>query len=155
VALRAPGQSWYYQGGERKGAQTDTFELWTIDTRRGETELVKRYWNVTAISLGPAGVFGLSHLGVLRKLSGKNFKDFGGSRLYQRVIAVGRNHVWLLGAENELVLVNAKTGAAQEIEAIGSKDVGYDIDTLTDDLAWTAGGKFYRASAETGEVAEQ
>ena len=155
VALRVPGQGGYYQGGERKGAQSDIFELWTLDPRRGDPELVKRFWNMSAMSLGEAGVFGLSHLGVLRKLMGKNFKDFGGPQVCKRILAVGRKHVWLQSAADELILVDAKTGAAKKLEVIASENNAYDIDTVTDDLAFAWNDKFYRVSAKTGEVREQ
>jgi hypothetical protein len=106
------------------------------------------------MSLGPAGVFGLSHLGNLRKLVGKSFRDLGSDRIYQRILAVGRKHVWLQSAADELVLVNARNGAAKVLEQGASEHMAFDIDTVTDDLAWSWNGKFYRVSAKTGEVTE-
>jgi len=155
VALRVPGQGGYYQGGERKGSTSDIFELWTLDPRRGEPELMKRFWNVSAMSIGPAGVFGLSHLGVLRKIKGKSFKDFGSGAIYKQILAVGKSHVWLQSEKDDLVVVNTKTGTAKKLEVIVDDSFAGDIDTVSDDLAFTNDGKFYRVSAKTGEVIEQ
>ncbi len=155
VALRIPAGRGYYKGGELKGESSDIFELWTLDPRNGEPELMKRFWNVSAMSIGPAGVFGLSHLGVLRKIKGKNFKDFGSGAIYKRILAVGKSHVWLQSENDDLAVVSTKTGTAKKLEVIVDDSFAGDIDTVSDDLAFTKSGQFYRVSAKTGEVAEQ
>jgi hypothetical protein len=154
VALKVPAKGGHYQGGERKGQTSDIFELWSLDVAGGEPTLVKRFWNVRAMVLGPAGIFGLSHLGVLRKIVGKSFKNFGPGTTFKQIVAVGRKVVWAQTLDNRLVAINVRTGGHRDTGLETSDGFYGRVDAVTDDLAFTSEGRFFLVSAESGEIRE-
>ena len=112
-----------------------------------------RSWNVSAIRAGEAGIFGLSHKGVLRRFTRGKYKDVGSSDAYLSVVAVGRDVVWLLDERERLVAASATTGRAQfRSPAKVSKETWFAVDAVTDELVYATRQGFQRISAKDGAV---
>lgn len=155
VTVQRPPREPIVRGGERVGEQAPVYELWTVDLATSEAELAKAYWNVQAMRAGPAGVFGLSHKGRLRRLVGRSFRDHGTDATFSRILAVGRKVLWLVGADGRLKLASAKSGRVRREIDLAVADLGVvDVDATTDDLAFVKDGRWTRVRASAGSIEE-
>jgi len=137
--------------GEIEGAQAPTFEYWRIDSKTRKAEKRKTFWNVAAIRAGPAGVFGLSPAGQLRRMKGGKFKDMQSNRTYAAIVRVGRERVWMSTDKGNLVAVSPTTGKRLfGSDARITKETWLEWDAKTDELAYTDRNSFRRISAENG-----
>ena len=155
VALRVPSEGGFWQGGERKGETADIFELWAIDVSSRTTKRLKRFWNVKAAVAGPAGVFGLTHRGLLRRLVVGSFKTMASSGVYDRILAVGTGSLWLVREDGALVVADARNGAPRHVlELRPDARFRFRIDAVTDDLAYVEGEGFFLIGAADGRIRE-
>ena len=145
VVTKRPAAAPSYRAGERYGEKSAVFETWHLDGRHGTCEKEKSYWNVQAATAGPAGVFGISHKGRLRRLVRGSFKDLGPSETLSRILCVGRKGVWLLREGGQLVQVKASTGQVLvEPNVVRRMMEVWDLDPITDDLVYLRGGEIWR-----------
>jgi len=153
ATAQRPSKEPIYREGQPFGEKAPVYELWTVDLATGQAERVKQYWNVKAMLAGPAGVFGLSHKGRLRRLVHTNFKDLGPSEAFTRILAVGRKILWLIGWDGRLRIVRSKTGRVLHVVDVKASDLGaFDLDTRTGDLAFVQDGRWLRVRAGTGAI---
>ena len=132
-----------------------SFVLSLVDLTTGSVEEVRRFWTVKEMAVGPAGVFGISHKGGLRKIAGKTFKALGPPAIYDRIVGVGRKGVWLATEGNgKLVLVDTASGAVRHSTDLEAGFGAARLDPVTDDLVLVVGEKFLRASGKDGTVEE-
>ena len=67
VTIHDPRENGIQRGGAIEGQSAGRFEIWRIDPKKASHEMRERFWNVSAIRAGQAGIYGLSHKGVLRR----------------------------------------------------------------------------------------
>lgn len=152
VVLRVPSSRAVVASGGTKDVQ-DVFELWSVDTRSGKEERLKRYWNVESVVAGGAGIFGLTHAGRLRVLEGEDFRNLPATAAWRRVLAVGPEVVWVLGEDGRLAAAHPRSGARLHggtVEVDGETAVS--VDPVTGDLAVVRGPLFRRVRAADGTV---
>jgi len=155
VLTREKGAEGHYQGGERKGQESDTVCLHAVRPKSGTTEVVKRFWNVADAAVGPAGAYALSHGGGLRRLAGDSFKNFGPTLKWKRIVVVSRKHLWMEGLKGDLALVSARSGApVRRFEMTAPIEGAFAVDRVADDLVCVLENRAYRVRAETGKVEE-
>jgi hypothetical protein len=153
VTVQRPPREAEYRAGERFGQKAPVYELWSVDLKSGKAERLKEYWNVRGMLAGPAGVFGLSHKGRLRRLVRTSFKDHGTDAAFSRILAVGQKVLWLVGEDGKLRLADARTGRVRHVLSLVAEHLGVvDVDARTDDLAFVSGGAWFRVRAASGEV---
>jgi hypothetical protein len=117
VSYTLPPTAGIFQGGEQKDARSARSELWLIDLAGPPpTEPLKTYWNVASIAQGPGGAYGLTNAGSLRVLRGDSFHDQRGPAI-DRIVNVGREHLWAVTRDDELLAVRLDTGAFTKIAA--------------------------------------
>jgi hypothetical protein len=155
VTVQRPPREPTYKGGERVGEAAPVYELWSVDLATGTSERVKEYWNVQGMRAGPAGVYGLSHKGRLRRLVGTSFRDHGTADTFSRILAVGRKALWLVGEDGRLCVAKASTGRVRHVVDVPVADLGVvDVDATADDLAFVKDDRWTRVRADTGAVEE-
>lgn len=153
VTVQRPPREAEYRAGERFGQKAPVYELWSVDLKTGKAERLKEYWNVRGMLAGPAGVFGLSHKGRLRRLVRTSFKDHATDAAFSRILAVGQKVLWLVGEDGKLRLADARTGRVRHALSLVAEHLGVvDVDARTDDLAFVSGGAWFRVRAASGEV---
>lgn len=153
VTVQRPPSEPVYRAGEREGEKAPVYELWTVDLKTGEAERVKEYWNVQAMLAGPAGVFGLSHKGRLRRLVRTSFRDHGTDKVFARILAVGAKTLWLVGEDGKIKAASARSGRVRYAIDLYASHLGVvDVDVMNDDLAFVKEGAYCRVRAETGVV---
>jgi hypothetical protein len=154
VTTHTPADEGITRNGVLEGQRAQTFGLWRIDPNTGKSEKRDSFWNVAAIRAGPGGVFGLSPVGQLRRMTNGKFKDTQSTRTYASIVAVGRSRVWLLDQAGRLVAASTKSGHRLfKSDAKVGKETRFDWDPMTDDLSFTSRGAFHRVSAQDGTVA--
>ncbi len=152
VTTRDPGT----QGKNVIGAQSaGHFEIWRIDPARGNHEMIERFWNVSAIRAGRAGIFGLSHKGVLRRVTKGKFKDTSSPDSYRSLVAVGKDVVWVMDGGGRLIASSPKTGRRLfRVDIEVSKESWFSLDAVTGDLVYPTRKGFGRISGTDGTVTE-
>lgn len=103
VTYRRPPGGGYVKNGERHGETMAVCELWEVDPATGAKERVDEFWNVRQLAIGPAGLYALSPGGKLRRQTGRSFRTVFGHNAYDRILHVGRRHVWLESKKGRLV----------------------------------------------------
>ena len=153
VTVHDPRDNGVQRGGMLEGQSAGRFEIWVIDPKRGAAELAERFWNVSAIRGGQAGIFGLSHKGVIRHYAGGRFKDLGPVEAYQAIAAVGRERVWLIDDAGRLVTADPRSGRRLLISVAKiDKEAWLVLDPVTDDLTYATTAGFFRIRAKDGTV---
>lgn len=155
ITLQDPGKKGVRRGGGIEGQSAGRFEIWRIDTARRTHEMRERFWNVSAIRAGRAGIFGLSHKGVLRRVTNGKFKDTSNSDAYRSLVAVGRDVVWVMDGGGRLVAASPKTGRRLfRVDAEVNKESWFSLDAVTGDLVYATRNGFARISGTDGTVTE-
>ena len=155
VAIRVKGAEGVPQGGDVKGEGQDTYDVRWLDARTGKTRETKRYWNTECVVAGPAGVFGLTPNGRLRALVGDDFRNLPGADHWRRLVAVGREVLWVTGDDDRCVALDPRTGARLHVTSLESADdQAVSCDAETGDLGVVSGRKFRRLRAKDGTVEE-
>ena len=153
VAIRVKGAEGVPQGGDVKGEGQDTYDLRWLDARTGKTKESKRYWNTECVVAGPAGVFGLTPNGRLRVLVGDDFRNTPSADHWKRLVAVGREVLWVTGDDDRCVAIDPRTGArlhATSLEGVDDHAVSCDLET--GDLGVVSGRKLRRLRAKDGTI---
>ncbi len=152
LATKRPAKGPTYRAGERSGEQSAIFEFHVLDGKTGAVEHEKSFWNVRAVKSGPAGVFGLSHKGRLRRLVRMSWRDHGSSEGIAEILAIGDEGLWLRPEEGLLCLVKASTGRTILEPNLDRRVMEvYDLDPVTDDLVYLRGGEIWRLRSGTTE----
>jgi outer membrane protein assembly factor BamB len=119
----------------------------------GARKRLATFWNVKDVQAGPAGIYGLSHRGLLRRFAGGKFRATPFRERFRDLVAVGRRTLWVHTEANRLAAVDLRTGkvrftVAVEIDAADPRDV----DAVTDDLAFVTGDRFHRVRVADGTL---
>jgi hypothetical protein len=153
VTVHDPRNKGVQRGGAIEGQSAGRFEIWRIDPTKGTHEMRERSWNVSAFRAGDAGIYGLSHKGVLRRYARGKWKDVGASDEYASLVAIGRDVVWVLDERERLVAVSPESGRPRfRAEAKVSKSMWFDLDPVTGDLVYATSKGFMRISGVDGSV---
>ncbi len=152
VTVHDPRRNGVGRGDAAEGQSAGRFEVWVIDPRRGTAEMSERFWNVSAIRAGEAGIYGLSHKGVIRRLQRGRFKDLGTVEGYQALVAVGRDKVWVLSDDDRLIALHPTTGRPLfTSDARVAKDMWLRLDPVTGDLTYVTTTGYFIIRGEDGE----
>jgi hypothetical protein len=155
VAIRVKGADGVPQGGDVKGEGQDTYDLRWVDARTGKTRDTKRYWNTECVVAGPAGVFGLTPNGRLRALVGDDWRNLPAADHWKRLVAVGREVIWVTGDDDRCVAIDPRTGARLHATSLESADdQAAFCDAETGDLGVVSGRRFRRLRAKDGTIEE-
>lgn len=155
VTLHDPRGQGVTRSGAIDGQSAGRFEIWVIDPKRGKAEMTERFWNVSAIRAGRAGIYGLSHKGVIRRFAKGKFKDVGPVHAYQALVAIGVDKVWVIGDTGRLVATDATSGRRLfTSEAKVDKNMWLDLDPVTGDLAYVTSKGFFVIRGADGSVAK-
>lgn len=150
VTLRRQADRGYYQGGQLKGAKMPVCELWHLGLVDGRHERVEEFWNVRQVRIGEAGIYALTPGGKMRRWQGRSFRSISGRVAYERILHVGRTHVWLQSAHGNLVATDAggrlQFKAGPHVQSIRS----IDWDDHTDEAVYADQRGFYRIEPDGG-----
>lgn len=153
VTVHDPRGNGVTRGGAIEGQSAGRFEIWVIDPKRVKAEMTERFWNVSAIRGGPAGIYGLSHKGAIRRVQNGKFKDLGPVTSYDSLVAVGAEKVWLMSQSGRLVAVHPSSGRTLfTSEATVNKEMWFDLDPVTDDLVYATSEGFFKIRGADGAV---
>jgi hypothetical protein len=137
--------------GERPGY--GWCRLGTLSLTSGHLVWGRTLRGVGQVAQGEAGVYGLSHGGVLRRFDGDRFRRFGRGVRCGLIVGVGRRVLWVRLEDGGLASVNARTARLRRVPKVRvSFATPFDMDSVTDDLVVVAGERFLRVRARDGSV---